>query len=746
MIRLKPSPLRRLPVLAQAAVIFVPLALMAGVVMYVLFHVQLSARLSVLRANEEKIVGIGQQGMTLDLQSIVSDLRYLAHQPALQDWLASEAASQRRDLAETYRVYASEKVVYDQIRLLDIEGREVVRVNRGPAGVAVVPDDRLQAKGDRYYVRETIKLAPGQIYVSPFDLNVENGVVEEPIKPMIRFGTPIVDTGGRTRGMIILNYLGQLLLDRLEALSASTQGEIWLLNGDGYWLHGPSPADEWAFMYADRQDRSFARAYPEAWARIRDGGARGQISAGEDFMTYTRIALDTAVGAGDAAVAKASSEAPANFWILVAHVPTALLTRLRNDLARVLLLPSVSLACLLAAIALVIARHRVRRAHDEDLIRYSEARFRALLESAPDGIIISDSQGRIVLVNAQTERLVGYSRDRLVGEAVETLVPERFRQGHAGHRADYVANASVRPMGLGQDLYGLRADGTEFPVSIGLSTVETEDGVLVISEIRDVTAWRDTEMRVQELNERLTRDNAELAALNQELEAFSYSVSHDLRTPLRAIDGFSQALAEDCGESLNTEGRDYLARIRAAAQHMGRLIDDMLKLSRVTRADMHVAEVDMGALARDIMATVTQSEPMRSAEIRIADNLQVQGDQSLLQIALENLLGNAWKFTARSAPAQIEMGRCRHNGEAAYFVKDNGVGFDMEHAAKLFGAFQRLHNDKEFPGTGIGLATVQRVINKHGGLSISQSIIQVHGGRIWAQSEIGKGATFYFTL
>ncbi|MGD9536007.1 MAG: ATP-binding protein [Alphaproteobacteria bacterium] len=231
----------------------------------------------------------------------------------------------------------------------------------------------------------------------------------------------------------------------------------------------------------------------------------------------------------------------------------------------------------------------------------------------------------------------------------------------------------------------------------------------------------------------LAKANTELGVVNRELEAFNYSVSHDLRAPLRAIDGFSQALLEDCADRLDDQGRRHLNRVRQAAQRMGQLIDDFLDLSRVSRRELEVSDVDLETLALDIMRELRSDAPQREAEIKIASRLSARGDPHLLRIALENLLGNAWKFTAGRSPALIEFGQTRVGNANAFYVRDNGVGFDMAHAGKLFGAFQRLHDAREFAGTGIGLATVQRIVHKH-------------GGRIWAEAEAGKGAAFYFTL
>lgn len=230
-----------------------------------------------------------------------------------------------------------------------------------------------------------------------------------------------------------------------------------------------------------------------------------------------------------------------------------------------------------------------------------------------------------------------------------------------------------------------------------------------------------------------TRAEESLAATNQELEAFSYSVSHDLRAPLRAIDGFSQALVEDYAGKLEGEAVGYLARIRAGTQRMALLIDELLKLARISRGDMNYESVDLSAMANTILAELREADPKRQVECLVLDGIVARGDSASLRTALENLLNNAWKFTSQKEHARIEFGVTQQDGQPVYFVRDNGAGFDMAYAGKLFGVFQRLHADRDFPGVGVGLAIVQRVILRH-------------GGRVWAEGALGKGATFSFTL
>jgi len=270
-----------------------------------------------------------------------------------------------------------------------------------------------------------------------------------------------------------------------------------------------------------------------------------------------------------------------------------------------------------------------------------------------------------------------------------------------------------------QSVHWISALGTVFRDS-------NEKPIMMMGTVQEISGRKRAE-------EEIRRTNRELRAANKELEAFSYSVSHDLRAPLRSIDGFSQALLEDYADKMDATALEHLQRVRRAAQRMAELIDDMLNLSRVTRCELRREKLDLSAMANSIAKELQEAEPGRSVEFVIESGLTVVGDPQLLRSAMENLIRNSWKYTSGHATARIEFGRTKENGKYSFFVRDDGAGFDPRYAERLFGAFQRLHTAKEFPGTGVGLATVQRIVHRH-------------GGEVWAEGAVEKGATFYFTL
>jgi PAS domain S-box-containing protein len=372
--------------------------------------------------------------------------------------------------------------------------------------------------------------------------------------------------------------------------------------------------------------------------------------------------------------------------------------------------------------------------------RAAAERFRLVVESAPSGMVMINAEGQIVLVNRQAEQLFGYRRDELLGQSLELLVPERLRSRHPDYRARFVLNPMVRSMGIGRDLYGRRKDGSEFPVEIGLTPIRTEEGFLVLSAIVDITERKRAEHEIRTLNaeleQRVRERTAQLEAANKELEAFSYSVSHDLRAPLRAIDGFSRIVLEEYALQLNEEVQGYLHDIRANTVQMGRLVDDLLGFSRLGRQPVKKQPVDTDELVRGCLAEFRAQLDGRHVEFRVGDLPACQADPALLRQVWVNLLSNALKYTAKRDPAVIEIG-CHDvpdgSGRHAYYVKDNGIGFDMRYVHKLFGVFQRLHRSEDYEGTGVGLAIVQRIVHRHGGTA-------------WAEGQPDQGATFSFTL
>jgi PAS domain S-box-containing protein len=386
----------------------------------------------------------------------------------------------------------------------------------------------------------------------------------------------------------------------------------------------------------------------------------------------------------------------------------------------------------------------IQRQQAEVAVRESEARYRQAISAAEAVPYQLDyATDRYTFIGQGILKLTGYPAQEVTPALLRRLIQESQMRGQYAHLARDEAIRQVRQGSEGawlSDLRWLTRNGESRWVTDAAVQVRDERGQPVgsIGILQDITERKRAEEEIHQLNaqleERVRQRTAQLEATNRELEAFSYSVSHDLRAPLRAVTGFARILEEEHLPHLPSEARRLLDRIQDSGRRMSQLIDDLLSLSRLTRAELRRQPVQVSRLVHEALLHQQQHDPQRQVKWQIAPDLTVHGDPNLLKIALENLLSNAWKFTAQRPQAHIEFGsELQPDGERAFFVRDNGAGFDMRYAGKLFGAFQRLHRSEEFEGTGIGLATVQRIIHRH-------------GGRVWAESALDQGATFYFTL
>jgi len=375
------------------------------------------------------------------------------------------------------------------------------------------------------------------------------------------------------------------------------------------------------------------------------------------------------------------------------------------------------------------------RQQAEQTVRESEQRYQALARIAPVGIFRTDVDGNCIYANERWCQMAGMHLEQALGEGWSAaLHPE----DHERVFAEWYQAAKTQ-VPFYTECRFQRPDGSVSWLLVRATAEQDIKGDVIgyVGTITDISKQKiiEDELRIHRdhLEELVSERTHAMEVANRELEAFAYSISHDLRAPLRAIDGFSYLLGEDCADAISDLGRDHLRRVRSASQRMGKLIDDILQLARTTKGDMQWSDVSMSKLANEAVDRLREAEPGRRVDARVAPDMLVTGDKTLLGVVLDNLIGNAWKYTSAKDHACIEVGVLEQDEELVYFVKDNGAGFDMSYAGKLFGIFQRMHKADEFEGTGIGLATVQRIVHRH-------------NGRVWAEAEAGKGATFFFTL
>jgi PAS domain S-box-containing protein len=379
---------------------------------------------------------------------------------------------------------------------------------------------------------------------------------------------------------------------------------------------------------------------------------------------------------------------------------------------------------------IVVVQDVTERNQAETALRLSEEKFSKAFSASLNPIcILTLNGGKFTEVNDSYLQFTGYSREEIIGRNAAELNLWVNKE----ESRDILKKLLEKGKVFNFEINSRMKSGEIRTALLSSEIINISGDPCMILVLTDISERKRAEEKLKHTLTSLEQSSTRLEAANKELEAFSYSVSHDLRSPLRSIDGFSQAMLEDYADVLDETGRKYLKRLRNASQKMGELIDGLLKLSRLSRSEMSWEQVDLSSLASEIVSRLQETQPKQKAEISISSGLTASGDPQLLRVLLENLLGNAWKFTAKVPLVKIEFGAVRNGTNKTFFVKDNGAGFDMSYVDKLFGVFQRLHDVTDFPGTGIGLATVRRIINRH-------------GGTVRAEGEVGNGATFYFTL
>ncbi len=556
---------------------------------------------------------------------------------------------------------------------------------------------------------------------------------------VVAISVPIRNNRGNATGILVLQIRVESLFEWIKTLGTSPGEFIYVVDSKG----------QLAFHSKYRDSGNIANVSETPIVQKMRLGGNGVVVGFESREQEESIV--------------AYAHVPAYGWGVVAQQPTrASRAFAARDAQLRRLVTAYGLVLLLGTVAVFLTSRvaAARQRADAELLR-NRTIFENLFESLPGLYLVLTPDLKIAAVSDAYLKATMTKREEIVGRGLFDVFPDNPDDPGATGTANLRASLDRVRRTVAADTMAIqkydirRPDGTfeeRYWSPINSPVLGVDQQVeYIIHRVEDVTDFvrqksqpvsttaamrarmEQMEAEIFQSTQKVQAANQQLKAANQELEAFSYSVSHDLRAPLRSIDGFSQALLEDYAGRLDDAGKNYLQRVRAAATRMGELIDDMLQLSRVTRAEIHRETVDLNALAGSVVADLRRAEPRRLVEVVIQPDLQTEGDAKLLRIALVNLLANAWKFTGKQPAARIELGSQDNGGERAFYVRDNGAGFDMTYADKLFSAFQRLHAASEFPGTGIGLAIVQRIVHRH-------------GGRVWAEGAVNQGATFYFAL
>ncbi|MEH1962091.1 MAG: response regulator [Nostoc sp.] len=725
-------------ILKQFLITFLPLSILVGGVLLIIHQAESKAERGEISINETRNVDLEAKIAANDFNLIKSDLMFLATQNELQSMLnrpggTTETLELRQAIAKEYFSISQQKQFYDQIRFLDTTGKEIVRVNFNKGQPSVVPDEKLQVKAKRYWFKDTLSLQSGEVFISPLDLNIEQDKIEQPLKPMIRFGTPVFDSQGQKRGIVVLNYLGEKFIQNLQKENSTTLGEMLLLNADGYWLKGPKPENEWGFMYENRKDQTLAKAFPKVWQQMATTES-GQFQTAEGLFTfktlYPLLAVQKAQSSTGATRAFDSSQgkvdAKSYRWKILTHVPPAILNARSQSSFKRLLLFYLVMTGLIGVVSWLLALSHLRRQQAETELQATFAHLTAIIDNLADGLLVTNTSGQITRFNPALLKMFHLGdidlKGKDCGEISQAEIADLVKQTHKQSREIFTAEIYLAKSRVGQAL------------ATNIFKEASKDGAAKwlgsVILIRDITAEKE---------------------IDQMKTDFISTVSHELRTPLTSVLGFASIIKEkletDVFPLLSTEDRKLQKTIKRVGDNLNIIVSEAERLTYLINDVLDIAKMEAGKVEWQ-MQPIDPSELLNLASNSTAGLFQtnglelvceiepglpqIVGDRNRLLQVLINLISNAVKFSeSGSVICRVK----RENNGVCISVIDTGVGIAPEDQPKVFEKFRQVGDTLTDKPKGTGL-----------GLPICKEIVDHHGGRIWVESEPGNGSTFSFII
>ncbi|MDJ0735233.1 MAG: ATP-binding protein [Nostocaceae cyanobacterium] len=723
---------RHVTVIKNFLFTFVPLSVLLLGGAYYIYQAEIKIKRTALENNEVRNVELQTLAGTENFKAIESDLLFIATEPNLiakiDDNHSHESGSDKPEthtnLTRTFVSLSKYKKRYDQIRLLDLKGKEIIRVNFNNGEPQIVPDKYLQVKANRYWFRETVKLEAGEIFFSPLDLNVENGEIEQPFKPMIRFGTPVFDSQGKKWGILVFNYFGENFINNLKAENTTALGKMMLLNSQGYWLKGLKSEDEWGFMFANRQDRKFQNDFPQAWESISSQDS-GQFQTKKGLFTFSTIYPLLKIHSQNAQIL--SNDNGKNYhWKIVSYIPTQVLNSEFSIYNRqqlwlyIFLLPGMGIACWLISLS------KVHRQLADVQLRDTLTDLNTIINNLGDGLLVTDTKGYITRLNPVLRQMFDLGEMEIVGKHCEILdqpeLVELIQKTQRESQLTFTLDIKLNKERIGQAL------ATTICQQIGKEGTLQITGTIVL--IRDITQEKEID--------RMKTD-------------FISTVSHELRTPLTSVLGFAsiiqEKLEEDVFPFMSADNRKTKKTIRRVKDNLNIIISEAERLTALINDVLDIAKMEAGRLEWKMEAIAIEEVLERSlaatSSLFITHGLELVRDiepglpeivgdgDRLIQVVI-NLISNAVKFTEEGSVTCSARVRDNH---ILVSVTDTGIGITSPEQQKVFEKFKQVGETLTNKPKGTGL-----------GLPICKQIIEHHGGTIWVESELGKGSTFCFTL
>ena len=675
-----------------ALLIFLPLAVFINSVLWFFFYRELKEEKNILETRTFTIIEMQSAKIASNFDPIVADLLFFAGYNQLMDMLEENSGLSNKRLMDDLALFSRGSKVYDQIRVINAEGMEVIRVNMIDGKPAIVPGDQFQFKGNRYYFKDTVALDKREVFISPFDLNIEQGMIEQPLKPMIRFGTPIFDREGQKRGIIIFNYLGANLIREFKSMITDYPGFNMLINANGYWIIGRDAGDEWGFMYEDRKDLTMGNSFPSSWERI-SASESGQFHDPEGLFTFTTIyplleGWKSSTGAGKAFVpSRKMKGAKEYFWKIVSYVPRKYIIEESMKTFNKYIYISIIISLMLGIGTWFMASARVKHIIDDwNMEKYSEK-----LEDRVEERIAELAKVNENLKDEIAARRKAENKNKEYAENLEQQVKERTKE------------------------------------------LEEKTEKLQRSEKALIYLLED----VNEIRNNMKKANIKLKELDQLKSMFIASMSHELRTPLNSIIGFTGIILQEMDGEINPQQKDHLGRANKSAKHLLSLINDVIDISKVEagKSEVFIEEFMLDGIINEAVGSIQPQvkEKGLSFEVSVPPGVRLNTDRKRVMQCILNYLSNAFKFTEAGTITVIarEIG-----GEVEVTVSDTGIGISEQDQAELFEAFVRLdsHLSTQTLGTGLGLYLTKKLAT------------ELLGGTVAVKSQPGQGSTFTLRL
>lgn len=659
-------------------------------------------------SEEENMINIIEEKIYQEFEFITSDLKLLSENIFLKNYIESEKQVNLDELSTLFLSLSENKRIYDKIRYIDNSGIEVIRVNFNNGQPEVVNKDNLQYKGDRYYFQDIINLNSGEIYVSPMDLNAEFGVIEQPIKPVIRLGTPIFDNNNEKKGIVIINYLGEEIIEYFHEENTFTQEIIMLLNSKGYWLHSNIIENEWAFMYENKENITFGNFYNEEWKIIsnKNSGVINNENGIFVFSTITPLTESMKSSTGAINPIEQSQELIEfdNYkWIIISQIPQNSIIDSQTGLLFSLLFLDTILVLFGSIFILSYSYSISKRKRAEETEMISREKFRSLVKSANDAIITINQEGKIISWNNGATNIFGYKKNSVINKSLTLIIPKKYREAHTNSLQRVISTEKSRLIGKSIELIGLKKEGEEFPIELSLSSFKSGDQIFFTGIIRDISERKNIEKEKLEIMKRMSR-----------------GIAHDLRNPLSAISGAAYVL-KDASSETKEKMLSIIDKSILSSENMLKNFVDVDK-----EINLNLETNNINSLVDEVLSGLFVPDNIKI--IFNKDELPlINTDKMKIERVFINIILNAIQAMPKGGEIYITTKKLKDNVEIS--IKDNGIGIPKENIKKLFTPFFT-SKDK---GIGLGLINAKR-------------IIEAHKGTISVLSQEGKGTTFIIKL